>query len=353
MLISLRSPGEAEGRLMEVTPGGLWKAATRGSAPDLGHGLWATNGLADAHAHLAATAERDHGDPVGIRERAFACLRRGAFLIVDKGWSDTTVVATLSSVPPEERPDWEAAGHMIAVPGGYYPDFAIEVDPGDLADVVADGVASGRGWVKLVGDWPRKGRGALANFSEDDLRDAVEVAHRGGARVSIHTMAPDVPSVAVRAGVDSIEHGLFLSQSDLEMLGERHGAWVPTVLRMEQTAEMLGSDSTGGRLIRDGLDNVASLLSSVPEGVAVLAGSDMAIAPGDVGPEVVRLMDLGLEPQRAVEAATTAAFEYLSRPTGFNPGRPADAVFFAQDPLQNPNALLNPVAVMRSGKLIR
>lgn len=352
MLISLRSPGSSESRLLGISDDGRWSEPATTADADLGTGLWAVPGMADAHAHLAATSNREPGDPDGITRRAFACLRSGVFLIIDKGWSDNSVVATLSDLPPGRRPDWEGAPRMISVEGGYYPDFAVEVEPGDLARVVEDAANLGGGWVKLVGDWPRRGRGAVANFSEEDLAEAVAVAHRGGARVAIHTMAPDVASAAVRAGVDSIEHGLFLTETDLELLAERRGAWVPTVLRMDQTAEMLGPDSTGGRLISEGLRNVASLLADVPAGVAVLAGSDMAVTSGEIGREVVRLHQMGLEASRAAAAATTAAYRYLSRPSGFVPGEPANAVFFAADPSAEPATMVEPVAVIRSGKVL-
>ncbi|MGA7272443.1 MAG: amidohydrolase family protein, partial [Acidimicrobiia bacterium] len=213
-------------------------------------------------------------------------------------------------------------------------------------------VAEGRGWVKLVGDWPRRGRGAVANFDQADLETAVRVAHDGGARVAIHTMAPEVPSRAVEAGVDSIEHGLFLKPEDVAALGERGGAWVPTISRMEQIVEMLGEGSSGGRLIRSGLDNVGALLAQAPAGVSVMAGTDMALAGGDVVPEVLRLVAYGLDPQRAVAAASETVRSYMDRPAPFSVGAPADAVFFKADPYLEPESLREPVHVLRSGRLL-
>lgn len=353
MLVSVRSPGAGEPRLLEVSTEGLWQPAGTTRTADLGAGLWALPGLADSHAHLGANnRELEGGDPREIARRAFACVESGVFLIVDKGWSDDSVVIALSDAPPGRVPDWEAAGRMIAVPEGYFPGFAIETDAAGLETVVADAVAGGNGWAKLVGDWPRKGRGAVANFDEAELATAVEVAHRGGARVAIHTMAPEVPSMAVRAGVDSIEHGLFLTRDDLALLGSRGGAWVPTVVRMEETAAMLGHGSSGGRLIMEGLDNVAALLPDAPEDVAVLAGSDIAVAPWVIGAEVTRLSELGLAVDRAVAATSTTARRYLGRPSGFAVGEPADAVFFARDPLEDPRVLTEPDTVMRAGRIL-
>lgn len=314
--------------------------------------MWALPGLVDSHSHLAADSlELVAGEPDQILRRAYACLDRGTFLVVDKGWCDTTVVATLTARPPSESPDLEGAGRMIAVAGGYYPGFAVETDTAGLAEVVAAAVREGRGWVKLVGDWPRPGRGAVGNFDQASLAVAVDVAHRGGARVAIHTMAPDVPSAAVGAGVDSIEHGLFLDAADLDELAAREGAWVPTVRRMEAIVDMLGAGSSGGRLVSEGLDNVAGLLAAAPTDLAILAGTDLATPPGGVGEEVAALIECGLAPERAVEAAAGVARRFLGRGEGFEPGTNADAVFYDADPYVDPSVLSRPAVVMRAGRV--
>lgn len=352
MRVSLRVPGTDEALSLEVTPDGRWAEIGDGRVlADLGEGWWAVPGLVDAHSHLAADELRLAPTvPDEVRQRAYACLDRGTFLIVDKGWADDQVIATLSDMPPRDRPDFEGAARMIATEDGYYPGFAVETDADGLSDVVAEAAETGAGWVKLVGDWPRRGRGAVANFDESSLAQAVRIAHDGGARVAIHTMAPDVPSAAVRAGIDSIEHGPFLTADDLDALADRGGAWVPTVLRVEETADMLGHDSSGGRLLLEGLDNVAALLADVPAGVTVMAGTDLATEPGDVGREVGRLVARGLDPSRALAAATSAPRAYLGMAPGFEVGAPADAVFFESDPLEDPSVLTRPIAVMRHGR---
>ena len=339
---------------MAVTDDGRWaRPAGDAGTAEAGAGWWALPGLVDAHAHLAADElDLRPGVAAEVRKRAFACLSRGTFLVVEKGWCDGTVIATLSSLPPSERPDFEGAARMITTEGGYYPDFAVETDEEGLAEVVASATAEGAGWVKLVGDWPRRGRGAVANFTEEGLATAVQVAHAANARVAIHTMAPQVPSMAVAAGVDSIEHGLFLTEADLSELGRRGGAWVPTVVRMQAVAEMLGRESTGGRLVLDGLANVESLLGSVPAGVEVLAGTDLATEPGDVGREVMKLVERGLDPVRALDAATAAPRRYLGMDAGLVEGGWADAVFFEADPLEDVRTLLAPVAVLRRGRWV-
>ena len=135
--------------------------------------------------------------------------------------------------------------------------------------------------MKLIGDWPRKGIGPVVNFSEAELTQAVAVARANGARLAVHTMAREVPAMAVEAGADSIEHGLFLSDCDLVALGERGGSWVPTVIQIEKVIEQLGERSSGGRLLTEGLVNVAANLE-----LAVEAGvHDRPLAAGELSKE--------------------------------------------------------------------
>lgn len=315
--------------------------------------LWCLPGLADAHAHLAQDEMvLEPGEPDAIRRRAFAHLERGVFLCLDKGWSDRSVL-TLLDHPEAERPDLQSAGRMIAAPGGYYPGFAVEVGEDGLAGLVAEEARHTAGWVKLVGDWPRRGVGAVANFGEEALRRAVAVAHAGGSRVAIHTMAPGVASSAVAAGVDSIEHGLFLTDADLAALGARQGAWVPTVLRVESVIEEVGRERTGGRLLAEGLERVRSLLPGAARaGVTVLAGSDLAVPVGGIGAEAAALAAAGLAPDEALAAVSTAAYRHAGLEAGFRAGLPADLVGFPADPRQDLSVLLSPALVIRRGRVL-
>lgn len=318
---------------------------------NIGEGLWALPGLVDAHAHLAVEAlTYQPGVLKDALERARRALEAGVTLILDKGWCDTTTIQVIEKLSPEERPEIEAAGRIIAVPEGYYPDFAVEVDPALLERHVTEAAAEGAGWVKLIGDWPRRGRGPVANFTTEELRAAVEVAESAGARVAIHTMARDVPSSAVAAGVHSIEHGLFLTEEDLEVLAGRQGMWVPTVRRVKLVIEQLGAASSGGRLLSEGLENVRRLLPvAVEAGVCVLAGTDLAGPSAEVASEAIELGEYGLSTSQVVRAVSLAGFAATGRSDRFEPGATADAVLFPENPLTDPAVLARPRRVIRKG----
>jgi imidazolonepropionase-like amidohydrolase len=349
----LRSPfGE---QLTLDAADGVWAEPSGTPESLLGEDSWALPGLIDAHAHLAKpTMDLLPGDYDGAVTRARDALAAGVMLIIDKGWKDFTVLDVIDQVSLAERPDIEAAGLMHSVQGGYYEGFATLIESGAIETIVAEAADHGRGWVKLVGDWPRKGVGPIPNFSEAELELAVKTAAAGGARVSVHTMAREVPAMAVRAGVQSVEHGLFLSTDDLEVLGQRQGIWVPTLVQVEAIISQIGAGSSGGRLLAEGFENAAGLLNdAVDAGVHVLAGTDLAVATDEVALEAVRLWEMGMPAAEAVRAVSTAGFDATGRPVQFEGGFPADAVFFAENPIVNPKVLAHPEVVIRHGRIVR
>ena len=348
---TLRSPDGAT--VQRTVVDGRWEEPGGSRQEQFGEDLFALPGLVDAHAHLA-TAELNFKPGVldGALERTREALTAGVTLIIDKGWSDTTTMEVIASLDRAERPEIEAAGRIIASHDGYYPHFGREVDGSELVDTVAAEARSGAGWVKLIGDWPRRGIGPLANFTEAELSAAVTEAAQHGARVAIHTMAHEVPSAAVRAGVHSIEHGLFLTEDDVALLGNRSGMWVPTVLRSEITLGQLGAESTGGKLFREGLDNIKDLIPlAVEAGVHVLAGTDLVGSPADVADEAIALSRYGLSNAQVLDSVSSAAFIATGRSASFELGSEANAVFFRSNPIEDLEVLKHPAAVLRMGRL--
>jgi len=322
-----------------------------------GH-LVALPGLADCHAHLALngigqmTSITDDEIRANLPTNAWMQVEGGVLLIADKG-SSSDVSLEILDAPPTDRPEASMAGRIIAPHDGYYPGYGHEVDEEGLVEAVRRAAGGRADWVKIIGDWPRMGRGTVANYGETALARAVEVAHAAGRRVAVHTMAPEGIGPALGAGVDSIEHGLFLSADDLPGLSERGGAWVPTTLGAEAIIEMLGRDSTGGRLLTRGVGNVRDLLPEAERlGVTVLAGTDLAVPHGKVAREAIHLNELGLSTQGALHAVTAAAYDYLGVEHGFAPGMPANAVFVAGDPRSHLETLLDPRVIIRAGRLI-
>jgi hypothetical protein len=281
----------------------------------------------------------------------WAHLERGVLLILDKGGKSDSTMLTLDH-DADLRPYVETAGAMLAPHGGYYDGFGVEVEPDDLIDYIRRDAATDGGWVKLVGDWPRRGQGPVNNWSLEVLTEAVKTVHAAGARVAIHSMAHSA-SEAVAAGADSIEHGPFLTERDLKALADRGGAWVPTVVNMLFLLNLLGADSSGGRMFAEGLDRMRNLLPVAESlGVTVLAGTDMAVPHGMVASEAELLAEYGLSRRAALAAVSTSAYDYVGRPTAAVPGGEADIVFFPDNPLDDLAVLHHPSLIVRRGKAI-
>lgn len=318
--------------------------------------LVALPGFTDAHGHLANDSLNDYlGAPPTSTptERAFAQLRSGVFLVYDKGGATRGHLAVLDE-DPLRRPDLEMAGSIIHPPGGYYPGVSDrESDVADLVAVATEEATGPAKWVKLIGDWPRPGLGAIPNYEDHDLARVVATAHGAGCRVAIHTAAPGTPSMAVRAGVDSIEHGLFLSQDDIEALGARGGAWVPTLIAMGAIRDSLRAGSSGQILFDAGIRNAASLLSdAVDAGVHVLPGTDLAVPHGRVAQEAIAMAGAGLGAARALESLTSTGRTYAGLGDPWALGAPADLVAVAGDPAEDLTTLLDPVLVLRHGHVL-
>ncbi len=320
-------------------------------------GLVALPGLADAHAHLTMTST---DDIKGITEdrmadniprTAWAHVDRGVLLILDKG-GNTDLSLTSLDHDADLRPHVEVAGAIIHPAGGYMPGFGVEVEPDELVEYVRTVASTRGGWVKLVADWPRRGLGPVTNYPVDRLTEAVDVVHRAGARVAVHTMA-HAASEAVAAGVDSIEHGPFLTADDVRTLAARGGAWVPTIVNMLHFVDELGPESTGGKLFQAGLERMRENLPIAEEaGCTVLAGTDMAVPHGEVAIEAARLHEYGLSHAAATAAASTSAYDYVGRDGSLQPGSPADVVMFPADPFSDVGILGSPSIVIRRGRVI-
>lgn len=319
--------------------------------------LWALPGLADAHAHLTMTSLDDIAGLTEDKMRAnipitaWAHVENGILVILDKGGNTDATLLSLDH-DADIRPHVEVAGALIHPEGGYMKGFGVEVEPEDLVEHVRAKASTKGGWVKIVGDWPRRGIGPVNNYPLDVLTEAVDVVHQAGARVAVHTMAHAVSDV-VAAGVDSVEHGPFLTEEDVRSLAARGGAWVPTVGNQKHWIDALGPDSSGGKIFKQGLDRMADNLPLAEElGVTILAGSDLAIPHGQIAKEAALLHEYGLSNRAATIATSTAAFDYVGREASLAAGNAADVVFFPENPYNDVTVLSSPALILHRGKRV-
>ena len=119
------------------------------------------------------------------------------------------------------------------------------------------------------------------------------------------------------------------------------------------TMVCVGSSSSGGTLITEGLANVGRLLPlAVEAGVNVLAGTDRALETHDVAHEALRLNEMGLGIAETIAAVSGNGYRATGRDTTFLPGTEANAVLFSENPIADIGVLAHPSHVIRLGRVV-
>ena len=266
-----------------------------------------------------------------------------------------------------------SAGSFVSITGGHgdadplSPDQAMPRRP-NLADTV-DGVALavrrdlkyGADWIKLmatggVGD-------VLSDFnvqelSEEQMAKAVEIAHRARKKVMAHAEGTEGIKAAVRAGVESIEHGTMLDDEGAELMAKK-GTWlVPTLETFQRGAELdasSGQEAVSTQKTRTILKfQPAAFGRALQHHVKIAFGLDDD--PEFLGREFVALVKGGMKPVEALQAATVNGAELLGlsdQVGALEVGKFADVIGVAGDPLADIANMESVVFVMKGGEVIK
>jgi len=198
-------------------------------------------------------------------------------------------------------------------------------------------------------------------FSDAELEAIVSEAHALGRKVAAHAHGTDGIKAAVRAGVDSIEHGSILDDEAVRLMKE-HGTWlVPTLLAGETVEARAKAGGVPAWAAAKALAvrplMTGSFARAVKAGVKIAFGTDSGVsAHGDNAREFVLMVGGGMTPAAAIRAATRDAATLLGvgadRGT-LEPGRRADFIAVAGDPLTDVTLLSRPEAVWQDGRAVR
>jgi len=264
------------------------------------------------------------------------------------------------------------AGVPISVTGGHAdlnplaPDVPM-VRGANIADTVDEtriavrhDIRNGVDWIKLMGT------GGVADslsdynvqeLSEDQMRAAVEVAHRAGRRVMVHAEGTAGITAAVRAGVDTIEHGTMLDEETARMMAER-GIWlVPTLETFQRGVEIGLTQGQEPVMLEKG----KAILTHQQPAFERALRNHVKIAYGlDDEPiyttrEFLALVKGGLTPLQALQTATINAAELLQKVADVGviaADRYADIIAINGDPLKDIANIDKVIFVMKGGKVI-
>src|SRR5207253_833880 len=216
-------------------------------------------------------------------------------------------------------------------------------------------VAHGADWIKFYAD-RRYYFGAdsvlhsWVNFTDDEARAIVDEAHRLGRRVAAHAIGSDGIAAALRAGVNSIEHGDGLTDSLLDVLVAKGVYWVPTITVSQYVAGPRGG--IWGPMVAA---QKRAFQHALRKGVKIVAGTDVGGFPWteiNQAKEFEYYVQYGMSPMQAIKSGTSVPAALLGQEQNIGaiaPGLYADIIAVAGDPTRDITELQRVKFVMKGG----
>jgi imidazolonepropionase-like amidohydrolase len=200
--------------------------------------------------------------------------------------------------------------------------------------------------------------GDLQQFSDEEMRTIVQTAHLLGLKVAAHAHGKRGMEAAIRAGVDSIEHGTYLDDQTVALFRE-HGTWyVPTIIAGKTVEEMAKKPGALHPSVREKAARIGPLIQGAfarawKGGVKIAFGTDSGVsAHGENAREFGYMVEAGMSPIDAILAATRNAAELLGAPDrvgSIQKGRFADVIAVDGDPLKDISEMRRVRFVMKGG----
>ncbi len=233
--------------------------------------------------------------------------------------------------------------------------------PDNIRRAVREQVKYGADWIKFYADRRYFIKdGALhswVNFTEDEMKAMVDEAHRLGRRVAAHAMGREGIESSLKAGVDSIEHGYGLDDELMDRMVRQGTYWCPTIYVGVYVAE--GRAAAGAPIWLAMRDLEAKAFGlALRKGVKIAYGTDAGgyAWTENQAKEFAYMVRYGMTPMQAIQSATIAAANLLERPDDLGavePGKYADIIAVAGDPLRDITELERVRFVMKGGEVHR
>ncbi|HYM60064.1 MAG TPA: amidohydrolase family protein [Thermoanaerobaculia bacterium] len=341
-------------------------------------------GLIDVHTHMTFYWDRAPGtrpwsqlgtlhDAVTLflaQENARKTLEAGVTTVRDLGsWNYVDVaMRDLINRGAMTGPRMYVAGFGLHVSNAASRMWAREPDPGkadgvaEVQRVAREQIAAGVDCIKMYGSTGSdQDVTGFQTFSFEEMKAAVDVAHRAGKRIAIHSYGPDGARDAVRAGADSVEHATDMDDATISEMVKRGTVYVPTVDHNRYYAahkDEFGYDEAVVKRLNDYIArNFETLRRAVKAGAKIAMGSDAVFTGfGENTRELEWFVKAGMTPVQALAAATTNGASLLGMPKDLGavaPGYYADIISVEGDPLADIGAVIKGVHwVMKGGKVV-
>lgn len=343
-------------------------------------------GLIDCHTHLTSSPFMMGPRALHISVPRSALIgARNARVTLEAGFTTVRNVAASGYADIALRdainagdvigPRMLASGPALSITGGHGDENFLAPQYHATGDAVVDGIDAvmhqvrenikfgadlikftATGGVLSEGDNPQ-----AEQFSPEEMRAIIETAHRLGRKVAAHAHGAQGIKDAVLAGVDSIEHGSFINEEDIQLMKE-HGTYlVPTLYLGDWFLENAAKTGVTPNMLEKAKLVMPAARQNVGrafrEGVKVAFGTDAAVYPHGLNArEFAVMVKLGLTPLQSVQAATVNAADLLGwsdRVGSLDAGKYADLIAVDGDPLADVTVLERVRFVMKGGEVVK
>jgi len=335
-------------------------------------------GLINCHTHLCLDGSPD---PVtALKQRSFtenvliaakhaeAALRAGVTAVRDLGGWEGVDLGLKKAIHDGliPGPRMLVSGKVLCMTGGQAHFMGREVDgPDEARKGAREQLKAGADVIKVMATGGVMTPGVdpgSAQLTFEELRAAVEEAEKAGKLTATHAQGTAGVKNALRAGIDSIEHGFFLDAEAIDMMLERETFFVPTLAAMYEIIE--GGPEFGipafmiEKAQRASDAHLDSFRRAREAGVRIAAGNDGGTPfnrADNLASELERMVAAGMSPVEALATAHSAAAELLrlaDQIGTLEPGKLADLVVLDADPLADISALRRVHMVIKAGRRI-
>lgn len=364
-------------RFTFVGPGKRFRPSKRDTLFDLS-GKSMLPGLIDGHVHLCmdgspdpvASLSRDSIPTLTLKAalHALLTLNAGVTTVRDLGGKDYVDIAIRDGIETNLilGPRVICCGKLVCMTGGQGWQFGREANgTDDVREAVREQLKAGADVIKLMATGGIMTKGVdpgASQFTLEELMAGVEEARKAQRRTASHAQGSEGIKNALWAGIDSIEHGVFLDDETIDLMLERKAYLVPT---LRAPYHILRGGVRGG-VPPFVVEKTKSVIKNHFESIKKAHQAKVSIAMGtDAGTpfnrhgenlkELELLLKVGFTPMEAIVAATKTASELLGlerRIGTLEKGKLADLIVVDGDPLKEISLLQNKdkiMVIMREG----
>ncbi len=293
---------------------------------------------------LGITTIRDAGSPGKVGFAAREAIRRG-------------IVA---------GPNLLISGPPIVMTGGHVHTLGVEADgPDEVRKAARQLLKEGVDFLKLMasgGVYTEGEEPGSPQLTVEEMKVAVQEAHKKGKKVAAHAEGIAGIFNALKAGVDTIEHGNLLSEQAMDIMIEQETYLIPTLMVFKRLAEAISGSNTPGYAIRKAqlihTEHFKNFKKAVEKGVKIAAGTDgnSPRLPESMYFDELQVMhELGMSKLAVLQAATIYAADALGLDDvgSLEPGKQADLLLISVNPIEDLDIRDKITMVIKDGKKVR